>query len=298
MITLDFSQLLIAGCLEDQANFQKGGDVKQMEQIARHRTLMSILMYKKKYSETYGETVLCCDGDRYWRTEAFSYYKGKRKADKKESTIDWGSIHSISDQLKEEFREVLPYKLILVPQAEADDVIAVLSEYLQTQELITSGLEDRPQEIKNVSADHDYRQLYLRFRNYSQFSPIQKKEVGKPENTFLIEKCIRGDAGDGVPSVLCPDDFFINKEAYGRAPPVTAKVVEKFMKGEGLTDLEKERLERNKMLIDFSYIPIDVKNKIVHAYRKAKPTATQNDLFNYFITNRCRALTQDIAGFF
>lgn len=300
MITADFSQLLIAGCLEDQLNFQKGGDTKQMEQIARHRTLTSILLYKKKYGQKFGNMVLACDGNDYWRTKYFPHYKGKRKVDKKESTVDWASIHSISNLLKSEIAETFPFKLILVPEAEADDVVPTLMEYLETQELQDDGLEERPQLVMNISADHDYRQLYAKYPNYSQFSPIQKIVVPHANKFFLLEKCLRGDAGDGIPSVRSADDHFMDPNS-GRQKPVSAKMLEAFLAnpdGSTLTEEEKKNLERNKTLIDFAYIPVDVKNKIIRAYRSAKPTGTQNDVFNYFIKHRCRALAGDIAGFF
>ena len=50
----------------------------------------------------------------------------------------------------EEFKQVLPWKVVQVPRAEADDVIAVLAQ--------TFG--DKPTLI--VSSDKDYKQLHYK----------------------------------------------------------------------------------------------------------------------------------------
>jgi len=116
----------------------------------------------------------------------------------------------------------------------------------------------------------------------------------------LLEKVLRGDSGDGIPNVRSADDHFMDENS-GRQKPVSAKMLEAFLAnpdGSTLTAEERVNLERNKRLIDFTYIPVEVKNKIVDAYVNAKPKGTQNDVFNYFIKHRCRALMQDIAGFF
>lgn len=296
MITADFSQLLIAGCLEDKENFQKGGNVKQMENIARHRTLASIQMYRKRHKEKYGEIVLCCDGDDYWRTKFFPHYKGKRKANKKDSTIDWASLHAISDQIREEFREVFPYKVVRVSEGEADDVIACLTKYLQTNEL-SIGLDERPQLILNISADHDFRQLY-EYPNYSQHSPIQKKIVPRADKNFLLEKILKGDANDGVPGVRSTDDQFMRGE---RQPPISAKMLANFLAnpdGSTLDEFERKNLERNRILIDFKCIPPEVDKAVIDTYLACKPTGKPGDAFNYFIKHRERQFMQDIPSFY
>ncbi len=297
MILNDFSQLVIAGCLVFPTEFKKGGDVLKMENIARHSTLSSILNYKRQYSSKCGVPVICCDGKNNWRKQVFPQYKGKRRESKVESDTDWSSINSIMDTLREEIAEMFPYKVIQVDEAEADDVIAILTKYSQTNELIREGLEESPQKVMNISGDHDFQQLY-KYLNYAQFSPMQKKVVPRPTKNELLEKLLTGDSGDGVPNVRMPDNTFMDGV---RQKPITAKMKEAFFANpDGSTLLEEERvhLERNKKLISFDYIPVDVENKIIHAYENFEIKGTQNKVFEYFIEKRCRNLMPHIAEFF
>ena len=64
--------------------------------------------------------------------------------------------------LKSELAEWFPYKLIQVDKAEADDIIAVLVDFLGERTLI-------------LSSDKDFVQLHN--FNVRQYSPIQKKFV-------------------------------------------------------------------------------------------------------------------------
>lgn len=299
MILNDYSQLFIAGCLAFPADFKKGEDVQKMEEIARHSVLTSILGYKQKYSSKCGETILCCDGKENWRNDVFAHYKGRRKVNKKDSDTDWNSINSIMDTIRVELEEVFPFRVVMYNKAEGDDVIAVLVKYSQTNETIQTGLEEYPQNVMVVSADHDFRQLY-KYNNYAQFSPIQKKVVESADHTFLLEKVLIGDAGDGVPNVRSADDHFMDENS-GRQKPITAAMKQAFFEkpdGSTLTEEERTRLARNRMLMDFEYIPKDVEAGIIHAYKTFEIKGTQQKVHDYFIKNRCRQLLNDVPAFF
>lgn len=299
MQLLDYSQLFIAGCLAFADDFKKGRDVKKMESIARHSVLNSILGYKEKYGGKYGTSVLCCDGRENWRRDFFPHYKGRRKKNKDSSDTDWSSIQSIMDALRDELEEVLPFKVVMYNKAEGDDVIAIITKWLQDNELITHGLEDYPQDIMVVSADHDFRQLY-KYPNYHQFNPIHKKLVERPERTFLLEKILIGDSGDGVPNVRSADDHFMLEDAP-RQKPITAKMKESFFDnpdGSTLTEYERANMLRNKTLVDFECIPKTVEDGIIEAYLSSQPKGTPKRLFDYFVDKRCRNLLTNVNSFF
>lgn len=295
----DYSQLFIAGCLAFPADFKKGEDTKKMEHIARHSVLSSILMYKKKYSGLCGDTIICCDGKDNWRREVFPHYKGRRAINKKESETDWKSIASLMDVIQAEIEEVFPYRVVVHNQAEGDDVIATLVKYSQTNETRQDGLEELPQRMMVVSADHDFRQLY-KYRNYAQWSPIQKKVVEKADKTFLLEKVLIGDSGDGVPNVRSVDDHFMNPE-HGKQKPITAAMKKAFFDnpdGSTLSESERINLERNRVLMDFERIPSHIESGIIEVYKNFEVKGTQNKVFEYFIEKRCRNLMQEIPAFF
>lgn len=297
MIVIDYSQILISNCLSFGSDFDKGADAKKMERISRHTVLNTILSYKKQFGSKYGQVVIAVDGMRNWRRGYFSYYKGARKANREESNTDWSAIFKLGSSIVDELIQVFPYKVVRVDEAEADDVIAVLCKYTQDHELLAQGLEENPQKFLAISSDGDFKQLF-KYPNYAQYSPIQRKAVKRPEPDFLLEKIIKGDSGDGVPSVLCADDFFMKKDLYGRATPITKKVLDKFKDGANLTELERTRFERNSTLIDFDHIPDTIQSKIIDNYQNQTPRRDKNLVFEYCATHRLRQLAENLQDFF
>jgi len=79
----------------------------------------------KKFGEEYGEMVLCYDDKNYWRREIFPFYKKNRKQERAESPIDWESVFSVLNKIRDEIRMNLPYKVVQVQGAEADDIIGM-----------------------------------------------------------------------------------------------------------------------------------------------------------------------------
>ncbi len=296
MICIDYSQMLIANCLAHGADFEKGRPVEKMESIARHTILTSLIAHKTQFGKKYGDIVICVDGGDNWRKGIFPQYKAHRKSEREESTTDWRSLFSVGKVIREEIQQTFPFKVVREHTAEADDVIAVLCKYTQDNELLQEGLEETPQKFLAISSDGDFKQLF-KYKNYAQYNPIMRKAVARPEPSFLLEKIIKGDSGDGVPSVLCANDFFVNKQSYGRATPITKKVIDKFTTRSGLTELDLTRFERNQKLIDFDYIPRDVSDRILNTYLTTPVAKDKNEIFNYFIKNRM-SKSIDIQSFF
>lgn len=144
-----------------------------------------------------------------------------------------------------------------------------------------------------VSSDGDYKQLH-KHKNVRQWNPLMKKFVDKPEKDFLIEKVIRGDAGDGIPNVLSPDDAFVSGT---RQKAVTVKVLEKFKTKTGLNEVELRNFQRNQTLIDFDYIPQEVQDKILEQFLGQTPKRDLNGVMQYLMKHRCRLLLNDLQAF-
>ena len=297
MIVVDYSQILIANCLAHGADFDKGRDAAKMEQIARHTILTTLLSYKQQFGKKYGDIVIAVDGKRNWRRDVFPHYKAKRKGNREESATDWQAIFAIGAQIREELQALFPFKVVREETAEADDVIAVLCKYTQDNELTQVGLEETSQKFLAISSDGDFKQLF-KYGNYAQWSPIQRKAVARPEKTFLLEKLLTGDSGDGVPNVRSGDRAFVDSI---RQKPITAKMKEAFFadpSGNGLLQEELRNLHRNRTLIDFDYIPDEVQSRILDTYKAAAPATDQNAVFEYFVKHRCRQLASDVQEFF
>lgn len=300
MIFIDYSQIVVASAFAFSSDFDKGKDTAKMVDILRHTVLTTLLSYKSKYGKQFGEIVIACDGRNYWRKEVFPYYKAHRKGDRAASKTDWSAIFSIASQLRDEFKEVFPYKFILVDRAEGDDVIAVLAKYIQTNELRVMGLVEVPQEVLILSSDGDYKQLH-KYKNVKQWNPILKKYVGKPDQHFLLEKLLTGDAGDGVPNVRSVDNQLVEGI---RQSPITAKIKSAAFaqREEGkdilFADMEMQRnYQRNRLLIDFDYIPQDITDAIIGEYLAQTPVRDKGKIFNYFMTHRMKLLMERIQEF-
>lgn len=302
MIQIDYSQLIIASAFAFSSDFEKGKDTKKMVDLLRHTILTTLLGDKKKYSKEYGEIVMAIDDREYWRRDYFPHYKGTRKKGREESKTDWGSIFSIGSQLREEFKETFPYRFVQANKAEADDVIAVLCKWLQTNECEESAFHDDPQNILIKSNDGDFGQLH-KYKNVRQWDPLMKKYKTKVEKHFLLEKCITGDVGDGIPNIRSRADFFMNPDG-SRQKSITAKIkaaaIAQVEAGLPVTFDEQDmntNYHRNRTLIDFDYIPQDVSDRIIAAYISSKPVVDKGKIFNYFMTHRMKVMMQSIQEF-
>ena len=86
MILIDLNQVCIANVLQE---------VKQLKKIepllVKHMILSTLLFYRRKFKDQYGELVICCDSKRSWRKDVFPFYKANKKPiDKK--TILTGAV--------------------------------------------------------------------------------------------------------------------------------------------------------------------------------------------------------------
>ena len=76
----------------------------------------------------HGGFVICCDSPKNWRKESFPEYKANRKKKRETDTTDWTSLFEFLHQMIDDLREYFPYKVVKVESAEADDIIAVLTQ--------------------------------------------------------------------------------------------------------------------------------------------------------------------------
>lgn len=252
------------------------------EDLIRHLVLNTYRMYRSKFSDKYGELVICNDGGRYWRKDIYPYYKSNRSKAQKKSSMDWDKVHNVMDTIYSEISEVFPYKNIKIRSVEADDIIAIICEKYHTQENIVI-----------VSNDKDFQQLQ-RFPSVKQFSPIKKKFLvcEKPEN-FLIDHILGGDSSDGIPNILSDDDVFIDKEK--RQKPCGEKRISK-MKEELSEWTATDNWKRNQVLIDFQMIPQEIRDIIIEEFNK-EPTGQRKNILNYFIQYKLKNLMDHIEEF-
>jgi 5'-3' exonuclease len=279
MILVDLNQVLLAGLMAQIAN-HKG---KLDESLVRHMILNIIRNHVKNFKAEYGEVVLCCDNRKYWRKEYFPFYKAGRKKSREKSNLDWHMIFEMLAKFKVELKENFPYKVIDVDGAEADDIIGTLAPRQAAHE-----------KVLILSSDGDFLQLQ-NYANVKQYNPSQKKYVVSKEPILeLKEKIIRGDKGDGIPNVLSSSDCFVRDL---RQTPITQKVLDKLMRESYLEQSEtiKANFIRNSTLIDLSFTPQEIKEKIINTYEETKPA--KGKLLNYFIEHKLKNLMEVIEEF-
>ena len=299
MIIIDFNQVALSVITSSEFKPMLNSDETTVKNLVRHATLNTILSYKKKYGKEYGQIVIACDGRNYWRKEVFPYYKGDRKKSRENSDINWKLIFDCLSEMRSDIKNIFPYKVMHLDRVEADDIIAVLSEWSQENELISAGLYEEPQKIMIVSSDHDFLQLQ-KWDNVYQFSPMTKKQL-KMSKKDLYEKYIThivkaGD--DGIPNILSADDCIVTEGV--RQTPVSSKRLAEFMeKGKEAcrTDEERRNWDRNESMISFDKIPADIKQSIIDEYISSKPKTDRMQIMNYLIQHRCRMLLDKIEEF-
>jgi hypothetical protein len=301
MILVDYSQVALATILTFQRELK--GSESEVKNLIRHVVLSTIKSYKKKYGKEYGQIVIATDGRKYWRKEVFEHYKAGRKKARDASDLNWKLIFDTLSEMRDDIARVFPYKVVKVDRAEADDIIAVLTEYVQSNELIQEGLMEEPQKVLILSSDKDFKQLQLApfsSGNVKQWSPMVKKFItaSKQEITdFTVEHIVKGDAGDGVPNILSKDDVFVVGD---RQKPVSAKRLAEFYE-KGIdacrNDEERRNWQRNQTLVAFANIPKDVKDEIIQSYLNSKPNNDKMQIMNYLIEHRCRLLLDELEDF-
>ena len=284
MIIVDLTQVLIASLMAST----RGGTEPINEDLVRHIALKNIAMYRKRYHKTYGEIVLADDSGKVWRRDVFPQYKANRKKTRdkdKADGKDWGLIFDCITIIRQELKSNFPYKYICIPKCEADDIVGTLCEkYGDTEKIMI------------ISSDKDFQQLQ-RYSKVNQYSPITKKHIKLTQEQakeYLVDHIISGDTGDGVPNVLSQDDVFTSGL---RQRPLSKKKREIIKDPLVMNDNEVDRnLERNRSLIDLTYIPSEYKEKILHEFDTVE-VASRSGLLTYFIYNRLMDLVESIGDF-
>jgi len=278
MIIVDLNQVMLSNLMMQIGNHT---NASIEESMVRHMVLNSLRSYKSKFGEEYGEMVIACDNTNVWRKQYFSYYKANRKKNQEKSELNWKQIFETMNKIRAELKEFFPYRVVDIETAEADDIIATLVGYVDEDILIMSG-------------DKDFIQLHTN-KSVKQYDPVRKKWI-KHDNPkrYLEEHILKGDSGDGVPNVLSPDNCFVIGQ---RQKPLTQKKIDQFVFDmDSMDDFTQRNYHRNKMLIDLSMIPSDLKEKIIESY-ETQDKKDRSKLFNYFIVNKLKNLMEHVGEF-
>lgn len=252
-------------------------------------------LWKFKHVE---EVILAIDDSNSWRKAFYNRYKESRKVKKKESKIDWKQLYSMMNKLASEFKHHMPFKIIKVKSAEADDVIGILVKYMNNPCVI-------------IARDEDYFQCFAKNKNLRVYDPISQK-LYTPEDIgdikeFLLKLVLCGQKKDDIPNIITPDDWGLTESTKGkRRPGFGDKAFDK-IKGDikgfinaghtnkfyGTVDLHKN-LKRNRILMDFDKIPNTIVDRILAAYNNSHNIPPIDNVYLWFEKYSMRAFMEDI----
>ena len=154
--------------------------------MVRHMILNSIRMHRQEFNEEYGEIVLAYDSKHYWRRDFFPHYKLNRRKARSKDSKDWESIFECLNKIKQEIKDYLPYKVIEVHGAEADDVIGTLAKKYPDEKIMI------------VSGDKDMRSTPCILLRNGDLETISEKRADR--NWMVQVLC--GDRCDNIPGLV------------------------------------------------------------------------------------------------
>lgn len=228
LLAIDLSNLCYIGAAS--LSTQKEASIEKYYEAA-----LKYLRNQYRYFKP-NQVVFACDHEEtYWRSKLYPEYKA----------------HRVDNEFKQKIRTVIKrfktenaHLCIEHAHCEADDIIYALCSY--TKHLVTI-----------VSSDGDFEQLIterVRIFNPTQFS-FRPRPRDVAFNLFI--KCIRGDRGDNIPSILPMITLKRLQQAYQHSNPV--EFLQQHYRFS--PDLQKD-YERNRMLIDLKYLPNEFKTAL------------------------------------
>lgn len=245
------------------------------------------------------EIVLAIDDSNSWRKAVYNRYKESRKDKKKESKIDWKELYMMMNKLANEFKHHMPFKVLKIKSAEADDIIGVLAKTYKNPCVI-------------IARDEDYFQCFAKKKNLRVYDPISQILYSPDDfpdiKDFLMKLVFCGQRKDDIPNIITPDDWGLTESTEGkRRPGFGEKAFEKIKddlsgfinKGYknssyGEVDLHAN-LKRNRLLMDFDKIPNTIVDRIYKAYNNSHNLPPIENIYKFFEKYHMKAFMEDIV---
>jgi 5'-3' exonuclease len=231
--------------------------------------ITNVFSFIKKFKPN--RVIIAFDSSNNWRKSVYSLYKANRKVNRdKSALINFKEFWPIMEEFINTFSLIFQNIVILrIDKCEADDIIAAVAVH-----------ESVNSDVTIITTDSDFNQL-LSLKNINIYNPKTHKLVKclHPQTELEI-KILKGDATDNIPAV------------FKRCGPQTAaKIINnggihEFIKSSDQSDVIKENYIRNRKLIDFNFMPIDIKSLILKSYTSYNTEKMNTSrLMTFFINN-------------
>ena len=275
-----------------------GRDIDMRVGMAMHIMFNSI---KKVWREFDGDHVVMCLEGRSWRKDFYAPYKANRKV-----TMDQRTPKQMEDDelFFEAYDDMITFftgktncSVIQQKNAEADDLIATwIQQHPEDNHVIVSTDSDFYQlladNVIQYNGTTDQIVSLEGFKNAKTGETVVDKKTGEPKppinpDYVLFEKCVRGDSSDNIFSAYpgARTKGTRNKtgilEAYNDRKTggfnYNNFMLQRWVDHEEVEHRVKDDYERNRILIDLTAQPDEIKAESKQIVREAinKEPATQ-----------------------
>lgn len=240
------------------------------EFVEKYKKLYIEQIYKvaKKYDVPKSNIIyaLDCPSKDIWRRSLYPEYKGTRKASHERQGFQPSDCNIFSITRDIIAQNAHPTAILSHPQAEADDVIAVVRENLMLKVSSDSV-------IYIMASDADYQQICGMNTIQLNMKGDILTDVCKVGSTALLTKILVGDVSDNIPPchILPNHPILKNQKIMKITKTNVHKVIEikefvDLMNSLDLRDADytqNNQFTLNKCLMDFKMIPEDIRNNIL-----------------------------------
>ena len=268
-----------------------GKDIDMRVGMAMHIMFNSI---KKVWNDFNGDHVVMCLEGRSWRKDFYTPYKANRKVTMNKRSVTEQEDDELFFESYNELTEFLDNKtncsVIQQPNAEADDLIATwIQQHPDDNHVIVSTDSDFYQLIApNVTQYNGTTDQIVTLEGFKHAKTgqwvIDKKtqEIKTPvvPEWVLFEKCVRGDSADNVFSAYPGARLKGTKNKTGITEAYNDRhtggynfnnfMLQRWVDHEEAEHRVRDDFERNKILIDLTLQPEDVKAESIRIVEEAK----------------------------
>ena len=281
-----------------------GKDIDMRVGMAMHIMFNSI---KKVWNDFDGDHVVMCLEGRSWRKDFYTPYKANRKV-----TMDKRSVREQEDDelffesyndLTKFLEERTNVSVIQQPNAEADDLIATwIQQHPDDNHVIISTDSDFYQlladNVTQYNGTTDQIVSLEGFKHAKTGEWVIDKKTGEKKTPVvpewvLFEKCVRGDSADNVFSAYPGARLKGTKNKTGITEAYNDRhtggfnfnnfMLQRWVDHEEQEHRVRDDFERNKILIDLTKQPDEVKAESKTIIENAKQKDTKQQVGVYFM---------------